>query len=58
MSTPITANHIKGGCGMEGIFYTLQEFMTYTKGVVYIIMVLALLAFVGFWRFLAGNDED
>ena len=29
---------------MEGIFFTLQEFMTYTKGVVYIFMVLALLA--------------
>jgi hypothetical protein len=43
---------------MEGAFHTLQEFMTYTKGVVYIIMVLALLAFVGFWRFLAGNDDQ
>ena len=38
---------------MEGIFYTLQEFMTYTKGVVYIIMVVALLAWWvsgGFWQ--------
>ena len=43
---------------MEGIFYTLQEFMTYTKGVTYIIMVLALFAFLGFWQFLAGNDEE
>ena len=43
---------------MEGAFHTLQEFMTYTKGVVYIIMVLALLAVVGFWRFLAGNDDQ
>lgn len=43
---------------MEGTFYSLQEFMTYTKGVVYIIIVVALLAFVGFWRFLAGNDDQ
>jgi hypothetical protein len=43
---------------MEGVFYTLQEFMTYTKGVVYIIIVLALLAFLGFWRFLAANDDE
>lgn len=43
---------------MDGSFYTLQEFMTHTKGVVYIIMVVALLAFVGFWRFLSGNDEE
>jgi hypothetical protein len=43
---------------MEGVFYTLQDFMTYTKGVVYIIIVLALLAFLGFWRFLAANDDE
>lgn len=43
---------------MEGIFYTLQEFMTYTKGITYIIMVLALFAFLGFWQYLAGNDEE
>jgi hypothetical protein len=39
-------------------FYTLQEFMTFTKGVTYILMVAALLSVVGFWRFLSGNDED
>jgi hypothetical protein len=55
MSTPNTSTHTKGGPGMEGTFYTLQEFMTHTKGVVYIIMVLALLAFVGFWRFYKGT---
>ncbi len=43
---------------MHGIYYTLQQFLTHAKGVTYIIMVLALLAFLGFWRFLAGNDED
>jgi hypothetical protein len=43
---------------MDGVFNTLQEFMTYTKGVTYILMILALLSMVGFWRFLSGNDED
>lgn len=43
---------------MNEIFYTLQEFMTYTKGVTYIIMAAALLSMVGFWLFLAGNDDD
>ncbi len=43
---------------MEGTFNTLQEFMLHTKGVVYIIMVVALLVFVGFWRFLSENDEE
>ena len=43
---------------MDGIFYTLQEFMTHTKGITYILMVIALLSFVGYWRFLTGNDDD
>ena len=43
---------------MDGIFYTLQEFMTHTKGVTYVIIVLALLVFLGFWKFLTGNDEE
>ncbi|MDX9788759.1 MAG: hypothetical protein RBT11_18420 [Desulfobacterales bacterium] len=43
---------------MDGMFYTLQQFMTFTKGVTYIIMVAALFSMVGFWLFLAGNDED
>jgi hypothetical protein len=43
---------------MEGIFYTLQDFMTYTKGVTYIIMAAALISMVGFWLFLSGRDRD
>jgi hypothetical protein len=43
---------------MEKGFYTLQEFMTFTKGVTYVIMVISLFAITGFWLFLTGRDED
>lgn len=39
-------------------FFTLQDFMTFTKGVTYILMAVALFSIVGFWCFLTGNDED
>lgn len=44
---------------MDGTILTLQQFYTFTKGVTYIIMVLALFGATGFWLFLAGGrDED
>ena len=43
---------------MEGMFYTLHDFMVHTKGVTYILMVLALFGFVGFWVFLTGEDKE
>ena len=43
---------------MHNIFYTLQDFMSHTKGVTYIIIVLALFAITGFWCFLTGRDEE
>jgi len=43
---------------MEGIYYTLQDFFTYTKSVTYILIVVVLLAMVGFWRFLTDRDEN
>jgi hypothetical protein len=42
---------------MEGMFLTLHEFMVYTKGITYILMVLALLGITGFWLFLTEGDE-
>jgi hypothetical protein len=42
---------------MDGMFVTLHDFMVYTKGVTYILMVLALFGFAGFWIFLTGEDE-
>jgi hypothetical protein len=43
---------------MDNIFYTLQDFMTHTKGVAYILIVLILLGMLGFWKFLSGRDDD
>ena len=43
---------------MDGVFYTLQDFFAYTKGVTYIVIVAILFAMLGFWRFLTGRDED
>ncbi len=43
---------------MDNIFYTLQDFLTHTKGIVYILIVLILLGMLGFWNFLTGRDDD
>ena len=43
---------------MENAFYTLQDFLTYTKGVAYILVVLILIGMLAFWKFLNGRDED
>ena len=43
---------------MDGIFYTLQEFMTHTKGVTYLLIIAILLGMLGFWNFLSEKDED
>ena len=43
---------------MEPIFYTYQEFYTYTKGIIYILIIASLIGVACFWNFLAGKDED
>ena len=43
---------------MIGNIHTLQEFMTHTKGIIYIMSILCLIGFVCFWRFLTKNDRD
>lgn len=43
---------------METVFHTLQEFMTFSKGVTYVLMGLVLIAFIGFGRFLFSSDEE
>ncbi|MCF8035569.1 MAG: hypothetical protein K9K62_01725 [Desulfobacteraceae bacterium] len=42
---------------MEQAFFTLQEFMTHTKAVVYLLMAAALIGLPLFWLFLTGRDE-
>jgi hypothetical protein len=43
---------------METIFYTYQDFLTHTKGVLYLLMIAALVGYLLFWRFLSGRDDD
>jgi hypothetical protein len=43
---------------MESDFYTLHDFMVYTKGVVYYLIIAILIGFLGFWSFLTARDDD
>ena len=43
---------------MENHFYTLQDFMVYTKGAAYYLMGLMVLGILGFWLYITGRDED
>lgn len=43
---------------MEAIFHTLHNFLFFTKGTAYVIMGIMLIAYLGFWAFLFGRDED
>ncbi len=43
---------------MEQHFYTLHDFLVYTKGAAYILMGLILLGVLGFWLYLTGRDEE
>jgi hypothetical protein len=43
---------------MADHFYTLFDFLVYTKGAAYILMGATLLGILGFWLFLTGRDEE
>jgi hypothetical protein len=38
--------------------HTLHEFFSYTKGIIYILIVAILIGMTAFWKFLTGGDED
>ena len=38
--------------------YTLQDFFTFTKGVIYIMVIIILIGLAGFWQFLTERDDD
>ena len=42
---------------MDPVFFTLQEFMTHTKAVAYLLIGGVLIGLPLFWRFLTGRDE-
>ena len=39
-------------------FYTLQDFFTHTKGIIYVLIVLTLIVLGGFWQFLTARDDE
>jgi hypothetical protein len=39
-------------------FQTLNEFLLHTKGVLYLLGIGSLVAFVLFWRFMHDRDPD
>ncbi len=43
---------------MDTIFYTLQDFMTHTESVTYLLVIATLVGMTAFWWFLTGKDED
>ncbi len=43
---------------MDKIFYTLHDFLVYTKGAAYILMGLSILGILGFWFYITGRDEE
>ncbi len=44
---------------MDSAFYTLQDYMTHTKGVTYLIMAGILVFLPLFWHFLtSGRDKE
>ncbi len=43
---------------MDSIFFTLQDFMTYTKGLTYLLMGLSLIVVTAYFTFLMDRDDD
>jgi hypothetical protein len=39
-------------------FHSLQEFMSHTKGLLYLLSVGYLVAFVFFWRYLHDRENE
>ena len=38
-------------------FYTLQDFLNFTKGSAYVMMLVVAVAFIPFWLFLTDREE-
>jgi hypothetical protein len=43
---------------MDQVFYTLQDFLTHTESVTYLLVIGTLVGMTLFWLFLTGNDDD
>jgi hypothetical protein len=42
---------------MDSLFYTLHDFLLYSKSITYILMGAVLVGLLLFWLFLSGRDE-
>ncbi len=42
---------------MGAVFYTLQDFFTFSKGTTYVLMGGVLVAMVAMWNFIVSRDE-
>ena len=42
---------------MDHVFYTLQDFMTYTESVTYLLVIATLAVMTLFWIFLTGGKN-
>jgi hypothetical protein len=43
---------------MESTFYTLHDFLVFTKGTAYYLMGAMILGILGFWLYINGRDEE
>ena len=42
---------------MDQVFYTLQDFMTHTESVTYLLVIATLIVMTLFWLFLTGGKN-
>lgn len=54
---PVSRTPTRAPGAKHGRFPTLYSFMIFTKGWTYVLMGVALVGFLGYWRFLFGRDE-
>jgi hypothetical protein len=50
--------HVIGEKEIMETFFSLQEFIAFTKAIIYGLIVLTLVAMPAFWFFLTERDED
>ena len=55
MSTKITRACISREEIMD--FYTLQDFLNFTKGSAYVLMLVVVVCFIPFWLFLTDREQ-
>ena len=39
-------------------YHTLQDFLTFTEGICYVLMLVLLVCFIPFWRYLTEREKE